>query len=80
MRASVDVIDANANRIVRLGQYGNMDARGPGSADGKKQVPLAWPLVVSATDHALYVADPINRRILKAALGYHAQQTVEVRR
>ncbi|MFP4055700.1 MAG: hypothetical protein ACLF0G_02390 [Candidatus Brocadiia bacterium] len=79
MRASVEVIDANANPIARLGGYGNMDARGPKSPIPQPEVPLAWPLVVVATDEACYIADTINRRIVKARLTYEAEQQREVR-
>ncbi|MGB2824289.1 MAG: hypothetical protein WBF17_25165, partial [Phycisphaerae bacterium] len=79
MRCSIEVIDSNANRIARLGGYGNMDARGPRSPCPKPEVPMAWPLVVFATDTAMYVADTINQRIVKARLTYAAEQTAEIR-
>ena len=78
MRCSVAVIDSNANAICRLGGYGNMDARGPGSPCPKPEVPMAWPLVVFATDTAMYVADTINERIVKAKLVYAAEQRADV--
>ena len=79
MRASVVVIDSNANHIVRIGGYGNMDARGPGSPVPKPEIGLAWPLVVFATDEACYIADTVNRRIVRARLTYAAKQSAKVR-
>lgn len=79
MRCSVEIIDSNANRICRLGGYGNMDARGPASACPKPEIPLAWPLVVFATDSAMYVADTINQRIVKARLTYAAEEAADVK-
>jgi sugar lactone lactonase YvrE len=79
MRSSVVVIDANANEVLRFGGYGNMDARGPGSPAPKPELAFAWPLVVSATDAACYVADTVNSRILKARLEYQAAEKAEIR-
>jgi len=78
MRASVAIIDNNANPILRLGGYGNMDARGPGSPAPRPDVALAWPLVVFATDEACYIADTVNHRVVKARLGYQAERQVEI--
>ena len=74
---SVMVLDANGNRVARFGRYGNVDdsqtdlreKRGDG-------IRLAWPRAVAVSDAALYVADAGNRRILRAALTYQAEQTV----
>jgi len=38
----------------------------------------AWPLVVFATDNSCYIADTINRRVLKAALDYEVMQSQKV--
>lgn len=78
MRASIAVIDANANPILRLGGYGNMDARGPGSPAPMPDVAFAWPLVVFAGDDACYVADTVNHRILKVKLDYQAVEKAVV--
>jgi hypothetical protein len=63
------VIDANGNRIARIGRYGNVDDEG---------IRIAWPRAVTASDRAMYVMDYGNRRILQAALSYHAEETVPV--
>jgi hypothetical protein len=79
MRFSVDVIDSNANRIMRIGGYGNMDARGPGSPCPKPEIAFAWPLVVWATDTGCYVADTVNSRVVKTTLDYAVKKEVGVR-
>jgi len=62
---SVMVLDANGNRIARLGRYGNVDDEG---------LRFAWVRGVCASDTALYAIDYGNRRILKAALSYEAEE------
>jgi hypothetical protein len=64
---SVMVLDANGNRIARIGRYGNVDDEG---------IRFVWPRALCVSDTALYVADVSNRRILKAALAYHVEETV----
>lgn len=66
---SVMVLDANGNRIARIGKYGNVDDEG---------IRFAWVRAVAASDSALYAMDFDNRRILKAALSYAAEETVSV--
>jgi hypothetical protein len=66
---SVMVIDSNGNRVARIGRYGNVDDADP--AHGK--VHFAWIRALCVSDTALYVHDQANLRILKAALGYHAE-------
>ncbi|MCX7805438.1 MAG: hypothetical protein N3A38_09655, partial [Planctomycetota bacterium] len=69
---SVVVLDSNCNRIARIGRYGNVDDAS--SAIGG--IHFAHPRAVTVTDAALYVVDDANRRILKAALFYAAEETV----
>ncbi|MCX7806804.1 MAG: hypothetical protein N3A38_16705, partial [Planctomycetota bacterium] len=60
------------NRVVRIGRYGNVD-----DADPKfGRIHFAWMKAVGVSDRALYVTDIANRRILKAALNYAADETV----
>jgi RNA polymerase sigma-70 factor (ECF subfamily) len=69
---SVTVLDSNMNRIARFGRYGNVD-----DADPKVgKIHFAWLRAVAASDVALYAADHGNRRILRAALSYAAEETV----
>jgi hypothetical protein len=73
---SVVVIDANANLIVRLGRYGNVDDTAKDIQAGGDGLRFVWPRAVAASDTALYVADHGNRRILRAMLSYAAVATV----
>ena len=67
---SVMVIDANGNQIARIGRYGNAD-----DADEKHgKIHFAWMRSIGVNDVAMYVSDTANRRILKAALSYHAEE------
>jgi len=66
---SVIVIDANANFIARIGRYGNVDDEG---------IRIAWPRAIAASDEALYIGDHANRRVLRAKLGYAAEEELPV--
>jgi hypothetical protein len=71
---SVIVLDANGNRIARIGRYGNVD-----DADERcGRIHFVWPRALAVSDAALYVADTGNRRILKAALRYRATRSVDL--
>ena len=75
---SVMVVDANGNRIARLGRYGNVDdteadMAEDGEGDG---LHFVWPRAVAVSDTALYVADIGSKRILRAKIEYHAEETV----
>ena len=74
LRASIDIIDSNANRILRLGRLGNMDSRGPGSPVPKPDIAMAWPLIVCASDTGCYIGDVVLRRIVKAKLYYAVEK------
>lgn len=73
---SVVVLDANGNRIARLGRYGNVDDTDKDIKAGKDGLRFAWMKAVAVSESALYVVDIYNRRILKAALTYAAEETV----
>ena len=42
-------------------------------------IPLAWPLSVVASDTHAYVADTINRRVVKVKLGYAVEAVCAVK-
>jgi hypothetical protein len=73
---SVMVLDANGNRIARLGRYGNVDDSEADLKEKKDGLRFAWPRATAVSDTAIYVIDDGNRRILKAALSYAAEETV----
>jgi len=67
-RFCVIVLDSGGNEIARLGTYGNMDSRGPGSPVPKPALTFGWPLSVECARERIYVADLVNRRIVSAGL------------
>ena len=78
----VQVVDNAGNEIARFGYYGNPDSRGPESALPEPEIPLGWPVSVSAGQVAkgrLYVADTLNRRVVRVDLKFAAEETCEVK-
>jgi hypothetical protein len=70
---TVNVIDGNGNVIARLGGYGNLD-----SLALEKELGFNLPRSVAVADEAIWVHDIGNRTIVRAALGYHTEQTVPI--
>ncbi|GAG21939.1 unnamed protein product, partial [marine sediment metagenome] len=75
----VEVVDAANNMIGTFGKYGNQDSGGKDATVKKPEIPLAWPLTVVTSDTHAYVADTINRRMVKVKLGYQVEETCAVR-
>jgi len=75
----VEVLDTNGNPITTFGKYGNQDSRGDGSRVPKPAIPLAWPLTVAVSDTHAYVADTLNRRVVKVKLACAAAETCEIK-
>jgi RNA polymerase sigma-70 factor (ECF subfamily) len=73
---SVLVYDANGNKILRVGRYGNADCRGKDSLAPNPDIGFCWVYAIAASDEALYVLDGGNRRTLRAKLGFHAEASV----
>lgn len=63
----VSVIDNEGNSILAIGTYGNRDSLGglPGDLVPTRDIPLAWPNSVDATDDYIYVSDIVNVRLLR---------------
>lgn len=75
----VAVLDSRGNLILHVGQYGNADSRGPGSAVplGGDEVGLFQPMALAVdTDKKLYISDMGNKRVVGVRLGYHAEERV----
>ncbi len=70
----IEVIDTNNNPILTFGKYGNADSGGLMSRIKKPEIPLAWPEYVVASDRWAYVADTVNRRIVRVRLQYGAEE------
>jgi len=66
----VEVVDTNNNPIMTFGKYGNEDSGGPNARVKTPDIPLAWPSYVAVSDRFAYVADTINRRVVRVKLGY----------
>jgi len=75
-RFRVGVLDAAGNLVCTFGAYGNQDSGGPESAVPVPEIPFCWPQAVAVGDEAAYVADRLNRRIVRVKLDYDAEATV----
>ena len=64
----IEVVDTNNNPITTFGKYGNEDSGGPGARVPKPAIPLAWPVYVAVSDRYAYVADTVNRRVVRVKL------------
>ena len=71
----IEVVDTNNNPITTFGSYGNEDSGGPQAKVQKPEIPLAWPTYVAVSDRYAYVADTVNRRVVRVKLGYAVEET-----
>jgi outer membrane protein assembly factor BamB len=74
----IEVIDTNNNPIMTFGKYANEDSGGPAARVKKPHIPLAWPTYIAVSDRWAYVADTVNRRIVRVKLGAKAEATCAV--
>jgi outer membrane protein assembly factor BamB len=74
----IEVVDTNNNPITTFGKYGNEDSGGPNASVKKPEIPLAWPTYVAVSDHRAYVADTVNRRVVRVKLAALAEETCKV--
>ena len=76
----VSVIDNAGSDILAFGTYGNRDSMGglEGDLVPTKDVPMAWPSSVDATDDYIYVSDIVNARLLRLAKTFAAATTAEI--
>ena len=74
----IEVIDTNNNPITTFGKYGNEDSGGPDAKVKKPEIPLAWPVYVAASDRWAYVADTVNRRVVRVKLRYEVEEKCAV--
>jgi outer membrane protein assembly factor BamB len=74
----IEVIDTNNNPITTFGKYGNEDSGGPSARVKKPGIPLAWPTYVAVSDRWAYIADAVNRRVVRVRLAYAAEASCEV--
>src|SRR5262245_30159501 len=69
----VEVVDTNNNPVATFGKYGNEDSGGKDAKVKKPGIPFAWPTYVAVSDDYAYVADTVNRRVVRVRPGYAAQ-------
>ncbi len=74
----VEVIDTNNNPITTFGKYGNEDSGGPAAKVKRPAIPLAWPVYVAVSDTHAYVADTVNRRVVRVRLAHAAEESCPV--
>jgi hypothetical protein len=79
LTCSVRVVDNEGNEILTFGSYGNYDSQGPGSAQPKPEIPMAYPVAAKASFKHIYVADSANRRAVRVDPTWKAEETCEVR-
>jgi hypothetical protein len=77
----VSVIDNEGNLVLAFGTYGNRDSTGGLESDlvPTKDVPMAWPNCVDATDDFIYVSDIVNIRLLRIAKTFAAVETAGIK-
>lgn len=77
----VSVIDNEGNPILAFGTYGNRDSMGglPGDLAPTKDIPLAWPNSVDATDDYIYVSDIVNVRLLRIQKNFKLETSTNAR-
>jgi hypothetical protein len=75
----IEVVDTNNNPITTFGKYGNEDSGGPNALVKRPDIPLAWPTSVAASDKWAYVADTVNRRVVRVKLAYAADESCPCR-
>jgi HEAT repeat protein len=71
LRCRIVVLDTNGNFITSFGRYGNAD-------DPPARLALADPRTVMVSNHAAYVGDMNNNRIVRARLAYAASADTEL--
>jgi hypothetical protein len=77
----VSVMDNEGNRVLAFGTYGNRDSLGglPGDLVPTKDIPMAWPNSVDATDDFICVSDSLNVRLMRLAKTFAAAETVGIK-
>ncbi|MFP4056825.1 MAG: hypothetical protein ACLF0G_08145 [Candidatus Brocadiia bacterium] len=70
---SVRVTDNAGHPIATFGAYGNFDSAGADSPIPQPPIPLGWPVGVGVSDDHVYVADMLNRRVVRVDTTYAAE-------
>jgi DNA-binding beta-propeller fold protein YncE len=77
----VSLIDNAGNEILHFGTWGSRDSTGGLGSDlvPTKDIPMALPNSVAATDDYIYVADMVNLRVLRIAKTFAASRTASMK-
>ncbi|HIQ20491.1 MAG TPA: hypothetical protein EYH34_04535 [Planctomycetes bacterium] len=75
----IGVLDTAGNLMLHFGSYGNQDSAGHRSPIPEPGIAFAWPQIVAADSSTVYVADQLNRRIVRVRLAYAVEVTCPVR-
>jgi len=78
---SIIIMDSEKNELLRFGGFNNLNSSCHGSPvpqPSPPEVSFGWATHVAANDHAVYISDPINRRIIKAKLMYTKEEIVRM--
>jgi hypothetical protein len=78
-RFQVKILDLAGNIIAYVGRYGNRDCAGPDSKYPEPEIAFRSPGAVAVVGDDLFVADDLNKRILRCRLGYKAKAEVPLR-
>ncbi|KPL01532.1 MAG: hypothetical protein AMK75_04405 [Planctomycetes bacterium SM23_65] len=78
-RFQVKILDTAGNIIAYVGTYGNRDCAGPDSKYPEPEIAFRSPGAVAVVGDDLFVADDLNKRILRCRLGYKAKAEVPLR-
>jgi len=81
VESRVGIIDNEGNRILSFGTWGNRDSMGglKGDLVPTKDIPMACPNSVDATDDYIYVSDMNNIRLLRLAKTFETSATVGIK-
>jgi SMP-30/Gluconolactonase/LRE-like region len=78
LRFSVAVFDSAGNLVTRIGAYGNMDSRGPGSPVPQPEIAFGWPLSARCGGGKVFVSDLTNCRLVGVRFEHSAKAECRV--
>ena len=83
---NVKAVDTGGNTLLRVGTYGNEDARGGGGDEviretrivREPEIPLARPSGITVWKDYLFISDQLSHRIVRCRLEYSDSRQAEV--
>jgi DNA-binding beta-propeller fold protein YncE len=82
---STRIVDNAGNVIAEFGAYGNFDSQWAAAGSTQKPIvntppiPMAWPIGAGTSEKKIYIADMMNRRVVRLDPNYAATETVAVK-